>query len=294
MSYTVIYDGNCNLCSNLVQLLEQLDRGQRFSYIAMQEEEKLDRYRISAVDCELGMILINDVPPGQRWQGSDAAEEIARLLPLGGVFIQAYRGFGLKTIGDKVYEQVRDHRYEWFGKRETMYRSHYPSDCQSCAVVPDAIQLSAVIQHSQYLIDSFQHWTGRSLLPHQAVTPEEQAKQLFDAPFAIVSHGIQADPIFNYGNQTALELWEFPWNEFTQLPSRLSAEPIAQEERDRVLTSLKTQGYISNYRGIRISRSGKRFWIEDVILWNVITPTGEALGQAATFSHWQPIDEALN
>jgi predicted DCC family thiol-disulfide oxidoreductase YuxK len=296
MSHTVIYDGNCNLCSNLVQLLEQLDRGQRFRYVAMQEQDKLDLYGISGTDCELGMILLEEAQPDRRWQGSDAAEEIARLLPLGRLFLQAYRGLGLKNIGDRVYEQVRDHRYEWFGKRETMYRSRYPSDCTSCAGIkaPRIGGLGAfhpdVIQHSQNLIYSFQHWTGRSLLPNLADTPEEQARQLFDAPFALVSHGLETDPIFNYGNQTALDLWEFSWDEFVQLPSRLSAEPIAQEDRDRLLAIANTQGYISDYQGIRISRSGKRFWVDHLILWKVISPAGESLGQAATFPHWRPID----
>jgi predicted DCC family thiol-disulfide oxidoreductase YuxK len=300
MSHTVIYDGNCNLCSNLVQLLEQLDRGQRFRYVAMQEQEKLDRYGITGTDCELGMILLDDEQPDRRWQGSDAAEEITRLLPFGSLFIQAYRGLGLKNIGDQVYGQVRDHRYAWFGKREVMYRSRYPSDCARCAGIkaPSIEGLGVfhpvfhpnVIQHSQNLIYSFQHWTGRSLLPELADTPEEQAQQLFDAPFVVVSHGIEADPIFNYGNQAALDLWEFSWDEFVQLSSRRSAEPIAQEERDQLLANANTQGYINDYRGIRISRSGKRFWIESVILWKVVTPTGEILGQAATFPHWRMIE----
>ncbi|PLZ35449.1 thiol-disulfide oxidoreductase, partial [Fischerella thermalis WC542] len=30
MNYYVIYDGNCNLCVTLVQLLENLDQGNQF------------------------------------------------------------------------------------------------------------------------------------------------------------------------------------------------------------------------------------------------------------------------
>ncbi len=37
MSYSVIYDGNCNFCVSLVQLLESIDRGQQFEYIPMQD-----------------------------------------------------------------------------------------------------------------------------------------------------------------------------------------------------------------------------------------------------------------
>lgn len=134
---------------------------------------------------------------------------------------------------------------------------------------------------------SFQHWTGQWLLEPSSDNPVIQAKELFTASFVVVSHGVQADPIFNYGNQAALDLWEFDWPTFTQLPSRLSAEPLAREDRDRLLAQAKIKGYISDYQGIRISRTGQRFWIENVILWDVLTETGETCGQAATFSRWR-------
>jgi predicted DCC family thiol-disulfide oxidoreductase YuxK len=133
MTYTVIYDGNCNLCSNLVQLLEMLDRGDRFQYVPMQDQAGLDRYGITPQDCEFGMILVDQHRPERRWQGSNAAEEIGRLLPLGSLFVAAYRSLpGLKWAGDRVYEQVRDNRYAWFGRRSTTYQSTYPSCEDTC------------------------------------------------------------------------------------------------------------------------------------------------------------------
>jgi predicted DCC family thiol-disulfide oxidoreductase YuxK len=131
--YYVIYDGNCNLCVNLVRLLETLDRGDRFQYSPMQDKQTLDRFGMTAQDCELGMILVNADAPEQRWQGSAAAEEIGRLLPLGNLFVDAYRSLpGMKATGDRLYEQVRDNRYQLFGKRSSTYRSAYPT-CLDCA-----------------------------------------------------------------------------------------------------------------------------------------------------------------
>jgi predicted DCC family thiol-disulfide oxidoreductase YuxK len=57
MPYTVIYDGNCNLCVTLVQLLEKLDQGQQFQYLPMQDQSALSQWGISAAVCEMGMIL---------------------------------------------------------------------------------------------------------------------------------------------------------------------------------------------------------------------------------------------
>jgi predicted DCC family thiol-disulfide oxidoreductase YuxK len=135
MSYTVIYDGNCNLCVTLVQFLETLDRGKLFQYVPMQDQPTLERFNITPQDCEFGMILLKTDDPTQRWQGSDAAEEIGRLLPFGNGFVAAYRSLpGLKWAGDRFYEQIRDNRYTLFGKRDTTYQSAYPicdsGDCR--------------------------------------------------------------------------------------------------------------------------------------------------------------------
>jgi predicted DCC family thiol-disulfide oxidoreductase YuxK len=134
MSYFVIYDGNCNLCVTLVQILENLDKGQMFRYAPMQDESTLKQWAITPQDCELGMILIDADAPERRWQGSAAAEEIGRLLPLGSAFVDAYRALpAVKWTGDQIYEQIRDNRYTIFGKRSSTYQSVYCVDnsCQT-------------------------------------------------------------------------------------------------------------------------------------------------------------------
>lgn len=134
MNHLVIYDGDCNLCTNLVQFLENLDKGDRFSYIPMQDEETLAQLEITPQECEGGMILIDGDRPERRWQGSDAAEEIGNLLPGGNLFVNAYRALpGMKWMGDRVYEQIRDNRYQLFGKRENTY---YSSNCHTCSNQP--------------------------------------------------------------------------------------------------------------------------------------------------------------
>lgn len=119
MKYQIVYDSKCNLCSTFAQLLKQFDRDQTFAYLPMKDRASLASYGISPSDCEAGMILIDTEQPERKWQGSEAAEEIARLLPLGEPFIAAYRAIpGMKWLGDRSYEQIRDHRYQWFGERD--------------------------------------------------------------------------------------------------------------------------------------------------------------------------------
>ena len=145
-----------------------------------------------------------------------------------------------------------------------------------------------VVYWTQHLLDSYAQWVAQELIARDG-TPLAQAKRLFYSPFAVTSHELQDDPIFNYGNQTALDLWEMNWHQFTQTPSRLSAEPVNREERARMLAQAKIKGYLSNYRGIRISHSGKRFMIEHATVWNIQKPDGTPIGQAATFSNWSKL-----
>lgn len=151
-------------------------------------------------------------------------------------------------------------------------------------------QQADIISHSQLLCQSFQHWTGEALIDI-VDNPTTLSEKLFFAPFVVVSHGIQTDPIFNYANQIALKLWQMEWDDFTRLPSRLSAEPIEQSERELMLKQSLDQGLISNYQGIRISSKGDRFYIEDGIIWTLLDAQNQPCGQAAMFMHWTPIVE---
>jgi len=46
------------------------------------------------------------------------------------------------------------------------------------------------------------------------------------------------------------------------------------------------QGYIDNYSGVRISKTGKRFLLQNAIAWNLIDAQGGYRGQAAVCHHW--------
>ena len=138
------------------------------------------------------------------------------------------------------------------------------------------------------VVESFRRWTGRDLLGSNTtgLPDSELARRLYEAPFVVVSHGIENDPVLNYGNQAALERWEMKWEIFTQTPSRFTAEAPNREERARLLDEVSRHGFIANYAGIRISSTGKRFRITGAIVWNLVASTEQPAGQAATFDRW--------
>ena len=141
-------------------------------------------------------------------------------------------------------------------------------------------------EHAQLLARSFARFVGQELLSPKIDDPTEYARQLFEAPYVVLSHGTQPDPIFNYANRTAMELFELDWAAITCLPSRESAEPMNRSERERLLAAVAEHKFIDDYAGVRISSTGKRFYIPQATVWNLVDAEGAYQGQAATFATW--------
>jgi hypothetical protein len=133
------------------------------------------------------------------------------------------------------------------------------------------------------IVESYLRLTGRPLISNAPSDAVELLAALWEAPRAIVAHGTEADPIFFYGNRLALQLFEMSAEEFARLPSRLSAEPLAQEARVKLLEKVSQQGYVNGYSGLRIAKSGRRFIITDTTVWNLLDEAGGYHGQAAVF-----------
>jgi PAS domain S-box-containing protein len=112
-----------------------------------------------------------------------------------------------------------------------------------------------------------------------------QARWLYaQAPFCVLAHNTETDPKFIYANRAAQRCFEYDWDEFIGLPSRLSAPAPDRDERQRLLDAVTKDGFIGNYRGLRIAKSGRRFWIENAVVWQLIDDNGTLHGQAAMFS----------
>ncbi len=132
------------------------------------------------------------------------------------------------------------------------------------------------------IAESYRRLTGRPL-----VSGADVVAALWGAPFAVVAHGSGADPVFFFGNATALGLFEMDFSAFTRLPSRLSAEAMLREERARLLDRVTRFGIIEDYAGVRISATGRRFRIANAAVWHLADEAGHPCGQAAAFSQWE-------
>jgi hypothetical protein len=134
--------------------------------------------------------------------------------------------------------------------------------------------------------ESFARLTGRPLI----APARDLAEALWSAPFVLLAHGTEADPIFFYGNRMALERFEMTAEHLVTTPSRHSAEFAERAERERLLEEVARRGFIDDYAGVRVSSTGRRFRIEEATVWNLIDAAGEKHGQAAAFARWTPLD----
>jgi hypothetical protein len=134
------------------------------------------------------------------------------------------------------------------------------------------------------LADSYAHWLKQPLVD-PTLTDEQAARWLYEeAPFGLLAHNTHTDPLFIYGNLAAQRCFEYSWDELLQLPSRMSARPQQVEDRRQFLEQVSKQGFATGYRGLRVSKSERSFWINSGTVWQLVDQGGVLHGQAALFS----------
>jgi predicted DCC family thiol-disulfide oxidoreductase YuxK len=111
-----LFDGVCNLCNGAVDFILKVDRKKQFRFVALQSEAGEKIFEVHSVPPETDAIVL--FLENKAFTGSDAAIEIARLLPFPWKLAVAFKVVPKKTR-DKVYRWIAKNRYRWFGERET-------------------------------------------------------------------------------------------------------------------------------------------------------------------------------
>jgi len=145
--------------------------------------------------------------------------------------------------------------------------------------VPSLYREPVIATRIAMIGESFERLLGRPLV----AASEDGVAALWQAPFAVVAHGVEADPAFFFGNACALDAFESDIERFVGMPSRLSAEAPLREERQALLDRVTAHGFIDDYAGVRISANGRRFKIGPAVVWNLVDAQGRCHGQAAMF-----------
>lgn len=112
-TWTVVYDGECRICTRSVNILRDWDRHARFELLAYQGTGVQQRFdTITADEFESSVQLIG--PDGGRWEGADAVEKILELVPRTRLFAWLFRIPLVRPIARYAYRFIARHR-RFFG-----------------------------------------------------------------------------------------------------------------------------------------------------------------------------------
>ncbi|MBX3020871.1 MAG: DUF393 domain-containing protein [Bdellovibrionales bacterium] len=112
----VYFDGHCNVCNAFIDFLIRRDRKRILKYTPLQGETA--RAHLSAALVRDVSTLVMEDEKGNITTESTAA--IKTIASLGGVYSLMHVFLWVpKGIRDWVYRWIADHRYMWWGKRDT-------------------------------------------------------------------------------------------------------------------------------------------------------------------------------
>lgn len=122
ISYThpvVLFDGICNLCNSVVQLVIKHDKKKQFCFASLQSDfgqKVLQQFHLPATDFNSFIYLEN----GKLYTKSTGALRLAKKL---GGFWKLLYGFMIVPpfIRNGVYNWVARNRYKWYGKQESCW-----------------------------------------------------------------------------------------------------------------------------------------------------------------------------
>ena len=112
----VLFDGVCNLCSGFVQFILPRDDEGKYRFASLQSD--VGRALLAEHDLprdELDSVVL--IEGGESYVKSAAILRIA--TGLGGVYrlLSPFR-YLPRSVRDRLYDFVADHRYRWFGKKD--------------------------------------------------------------------------------------------------------------------------------------------------------------------------------
>ena len=137
------------------------------------------------------------------------------------------------------------------------------------------------------IAEAFTRVTGTDFEEETGLPRGNLGEGAWSGDFALLTHRGDQQATLNYGNATALRLWECGWEEFVGLPSVATAPAEAVEARADMMQRVARDGFVRGYGGVRISRKGRLFRIENGIVWRLLEAAGESFGVGAFFSDYR-------
>jgi predicted DCC family thiol-disulfide oxidoreductase YuxK len=119
-AYTVVFDGDCKVCTRLSKMLRAWDRTHQLEVVTSQQRGVMARFPwipARAYADALQMVAAD----GTTWQGAEAIEQLLNVLPRGRLISWVFRIPFVRTLADRFYR--------WFARNR--YRLGCGTHCQS-------------------------------------------------------------------------------------------------------------------------------------------------------------------
>jgi predicted DCC family thiol-disulfide oxidoreductase YuxK len=108
--YTVVYDGDCKVCTRLSTVLRRWDGNRELEVVPSQAPGVMARFPwIPARAYREALQLVG--PGGQTWQGAAAIEQLLSILPRGKFISWVFKIPFVRVFADKFYRWFARNRY---------------------------------------------------------------------------------------------------------------------------------------------------------------------------------------
>lgn len=167
----------------------------------------------------------------------------------------------------------------------TLAAQRYPS-------LEDNVQVGGrdIISHVALVDESLRKLSGEGIFERMGLSIAHEANDIYEKiceneRFVLITHGIESDPIYNYGNVAALEAFARTWDDLRTIPSRESVVIRSQDEKLRIelMKTVTDTGFVDGATGIRVRGDDKFIRLVDAVVWNCYDRESVYVGQAALF-----------
>jgi predicted DCC family thiol-disulfide oxidoreductase YuxK len=108
--YTLVYDGDCRVCTRSVNVLRKLDLRDAIEIVPSQDPGVAARFSwIPPAAFAEAIQLVG--PHGERWEGAAAVEQLLGVLPRGQWLAWIYKIPFARIVADKLYRWFARNRY---------------------------------------------------------------------------------------------------------------------------------------------------------------------------------------
>ena len=109
--YTLIYDGNCNVCQRIVSGIEKWDRNDLLEIIPSQLPGVPERFPWILPNEYAESLQLVRARDGTTWQGAASIEQLLDVLPKGKFISWIFSIPFARPIGEKAYRWFARNRY---------------------------------------------------------------------------------------------------------------------------------------------------------------------------------------